>query len=175
MEKVETTFEITKTVEFVNEFFGVDISSRSRKREIVEARMMYAKLMKRYSKHSLSAIGAPIGRDHSMIIHYTKNFAWLKKSEPEFARKFDTLNDMYEEFRAVWFSEDRYDDKSKIVFLQNALSAEQEKVERYEKYLSKIQRLDSIIQLIEQRTPKGEEEYAEQKINRMFNSIIFNT
>lgn len=175
MEKVETTFEIIKTVEFVNEFFGVDISSKSRKREIVEARMMYAKLMKRYTKHSLSAIGAPIGRDHSMIIHYNKNFAWLKKSEPEFARKFDTLNDMYEEFREAWFDAERFDEKSKILFLQKALNAEQEKVERYEKYINKIQRLDSIIQLIDERTPKGEEEYAEQKINRMFNSIIFNT
>lgn len=173
MEKVDTSFEIIKTVEFVNEFFGVDISSKSRKREIVEARMMYAKLMKRYTKHSLSAIGAPIGRDHSMIIHYNKNFTWLKKSEPEFARKFDTLNDMYEEFRAVWFDAERFDEKSKIIFLQKSLQTEQEKVEKYEKYFTKIKRLDSIIQLIEQRTPKGEEEYIEQKINRMFNSIVF--
>lgn len=170
-----TAFEITKTVEFVNEFFGVDISSKSRKREIVEARMMYAKLMKRYTKHSLSAIGEPIGRDHSMIIHYNKNFAYLKKNEPEFGRKFDTLNDMYEEFRESWFNVERFDEKSKIIFLQKSLHTEQQRVERYEKFLNKIKRLDSIIQLIEERTPKGEEEYVESKINRMFNSIIFNT
>jgi|TARA_R110000868_G_scaffold386052_1_gene654177 hypothetical protein len=175
MEKVDTTFEITKTLEFVNDFFGFDISVKSRKREIVEGRMMYAKLMKRYSNHSLSAIGAPINKDHATIIHYNNNFAWLKKNNVEFARKFEILNDMYDEFRAVWFNEDRFDEKSKIIFLQKALNAEQEKVENYEKYLNRIKRLDSIIQLIEQRTPRGEEEYAEQKINRMFNSIIFNT
>lgn len=169
-----TTFEITKTVEFVNDFFGVDISSKSRKREIVEARMMYAKLMKRYTKHSLSAIGAPIGRDHSMIIHYIKNFSWLKKSETEFGRKFDILNDMYEEFREAWFNVERFDEKSKIIFLQKSLQTEQQRIERYEKFLNKIKRLDSIIQLIEERTPKGEEEYVESKINRMFNSIVYN-
>lgn len=173
MEKVDTSFEITKTLEFVNDFFGFDISVKSRKREIVEARMMYAKLMKRYSKHSLSAIGAPLGKDHATIIHYNNNFAWLKKNDAEFARKFEILNDMYDEFRAVWFDAERFDDRSKIIFLQNTLQSEQEKVEKYEKYFSKIKRLDSIIQLIEQRTPKGEEEYVEQKINRMFNSIVF--
>lgn len=175
MEVTDTSFEIIKTLEFVNEFFGFDISVKSRKREIVEGRMMYAKLMKRYSKHSLAAIGAPIGKDHATIIHYNNNFAWLKKNDAEFSRKFEILNDMYDEFRAVWFNEDRFDEKSKIVFLQKALKAEQEKSDKYEKYINKIQRLDSIIQLIDERTPKGEEEYAEQKINRMFNSIVFNT
>ena len=174
MEKIETSFEIKKTLEFVNDFFGFDISLKSRKREVVEARMMYSKLMKRYTKHSLSAIGEPIGKKHDMIIHYNKNFAWLKKNVPEFARKFDMLNDMYEEFRGVWFNEERFDDKKKIVFLENSLKETQDKLEKYEKYFKKIERLDSVIQLIEQRTPKGEEEYVEQKINRMFNSIIFN-
>ena len=175
MEKVETTFEVRKTLEFVNDFFGFDISVKSRKREVVEARMMYAKLMKRYSKQSLSSIGEPIGKKHDMIIHYNKNFAWLKKTEPEFARKFDMLNDMYEDFRSVWFNEERFDEKKKSIFLENSLKEAQEKLYKYEKYFKKIERLDSIIQLIEQRTPKGEEEYVEQKINRMFNSIIFNT
>ena len=45
---MENNFEAAKTVEFVNDFFGFDISIKSRKRQIVEARMMYAKLMSRY-------------------------------------------------------------------------------------------------------------------------------
>lgn len=173
MEKVDNNFEITKTLEFVNDFFGFDISIKSRKREIVEARMMYTKLMKRYSKYSLTSIGEPIDKDHATIIHYLKNFTWLRQNDKNFSRKFEMLNDMYDEFRGVWFSEDRFDDKKKILFLQDSLQIEQERSERYEGYFKKIKRLDSIIQLIEERTPKGEEEYVEQKINRMFNSIVF--
>jgi hypothetical protein len=45
---------------------------------------------------------------------------------------------------------------------------------KYEDWFKRFERLDSIILLIEERTPKGQEDYVEQKIYRMFNSIIFN-
>jgi hypothetical protein len=80
---------------------------------------------------------------------------------------------MYEDFRKAWFDDDVYDDKKKIKFLETALEKVTEDKTKYELYFKKLERLDSVIQLIEQRTPKGEEEYVEQKINRMFNSIIF--
>lgn len=167
-------FETAKTIDFVETFFGFSISDKSRKKSVVEARMMYSKLMKRYTKSSLSDIGRAIGKDHATIIHYLKNFMWFKKSDSSFSTKFDILSDMYEEYRATWFDEDRLDDKKQLQILKSTLTKTSEENMRYEKYFKKIKRIDSIVQLIEQRTPKGEEEYVESKINRMFNSIIFN-
>lgn len=166
--------EAVKTLDFVEDFVGYKICNNSRKRPIVEARMMYAKLMKRYSRCSLSEIGKYIDKDHATVIHYLKNFPWLKKTDHSFSTKFDLLTDMYEDFRKAWFDDDVYDDKKKIKFLEVSLDKATEDKNKYELYFKKIERLDSIIQLIEQRTPKGEEEYVEAKINRMFNSIIFN-
>ncbi len=169
-----TSFETTKTLEFVSDFLGFDLTQKCRKRYIVEGRMMYAKLMKRYTNVSLSDIGRSIGKDHATIIHYINNFAYLKKADQNFAYKFDMLADTYEEFRETWFNDEKFDEKKKIKVLESSLKEILEKKNEYERYFNKIKRLDSIVQLIEQRTPKGEEEYVESKINRMFNSIIFN-
>jgi hypothetical protein len=81
---------------------------------------------------------------------------------------------MYEDFRSTWFNEDRFDDKKQIQLLKSSIEKMTTERDRYEKYFKKIQRIDSIVQLIEERTPRGEEEYVESKINRMFNSIVFN-
>jgi hypothetical protein len=165
--------EAVKTLDFVETFFGFKISNKSRKRPMVEARMMYAKLMKRYTRSSLSDIGRYIEKDHATIIHYLDNFTWLKKTDQSFSSKFDLLTDMYEDFRKAWFDDDVYDDKKKIQFLEVSLNKTTEDKTKYENYFKRIERLESIIQLIEERTPKGEEEYVEAKINRMFNSIVF--
>lgn len=167
-------FETAKTIDFVESFFGISLSSKSRKRPIVEARMMYAKLMKRHTNLSLTDIGRSIDKDHATIIHYLNNFTWLKKADSNFASQFDMLCDMYEDFRDTWFDDIKYDDGKKILFLEGTLKSLKEEKEKYEKYVKKIKRIDSIIQLIEERTPRGEEEYVESKINRMFNSIVFN-
>ena len=168
------SFETTKTLEFVSDFLGFDLTQKCRKRYIVEGRMMYAKLMKRYTNVSLSDIGRSIGKDHATIIHYINNFGHLKKTDQQFACKFDMMADTYEEFRETWFDDVKFDDKRKIKVLESSLKELVEIKNEYERYFNKIKRIDSIIQLIEQRTPKGEEEYVESKINRMFNSIIYN-
>ena len=131
--------------------------------------------MKRYTRCSLSEIGRYIEKDHATVIHYLDNFTWLKKTDQGFSSKFDLLTDMYEDFRKAWFDDDVYDDKKKIKFLEVALENTTDERNKYEAYFKRLKRLDSIIQLLDQRIPKGEEEYAEQKINRMFNSIIFKT
>ena len=167
-------FETAKTIDFVESFFGIELSSKSRKRPIVEARIMYAKLMKRHTKLSLTDIGKSIGKDHATIIHYLNSFSWLKKMDSNFSTKFDILSEMYEEFRETWFDDVKYDEGKKILFLENTVRILKEEKLKYDKYLKKIERIDSIVQMIEERTPRGEEGYVESKINRMFNSIIFN-
>jgi hypothetical protein len=172
---MSNNFETTKTIEFLESFFGFSLSDKSRKRSMVEARIIYAKIMKIYTATSLSDIGRAIGKDHATIIHYLTNFKWLKKNDIAFSSKYDTVADMYEEFRATWFNEDRFDDKKQIQLLKSSIEKMTTEKEKYEKYFKKIKRIDSIVQLIEERTPRGEEEYVESKINRMFNSIIFNS
>lgn len=115
------SFETTKTLEFVSDFLGFDLTQKCRKRYIVEGRMMYTKLMKRYTNVSLSDIGRAIGKDHATVIHYINNFAHLKKTDQQFACKFDMMADTYEEFRETWFDNVKFDDKRKIKVLESSL------------------------------------------------------
>lgn len=170
----DTNFEVARTIDFMESFFGFSLSDKRRNKEIVEARMMYAKIMRRYTKLSLTGIGKAIGKDHATIIHYLNNFSWFKKADSAFSVKFDLLTEMYDEFRATWLEDTKYEDDRKVFFLEKTVAKLKEQKERYEKYIKKIERIDSIVQLIEQRTPRGEEDYVEGKINRMFNSIVFN-
>lgn len=170
----EKCFETTKTLQFVSEFLGLDLTQKCRKRPVVEGRMMYAKLMKRYTNVSSSDIGRAINKDHATVIHYLKNFQYVKKVDQNFASKFEMMSDAYEEFRDCWLDDEKFDERKKIKFLESSIKELLDRKSEYEKYFNKIKRIDSIVQMIEQRTPKGEEEYVESKINRMFNSIIFN-
>ena len=58
---------------FVDSEFDIDISTNTRKREYVEARALYYKLAKEYTKLSLERIGGKLKRDHATVIHALNN------------------------------------------------------------------------------------------------------
>jgi chromosomal replication initiation ATPase DnaA len=61
---------IKKAIKTVMGISELQLESKSRKREIVEARQIYCYLMRKHTDLSLKAIGATIGgRDHSTVIH----------------------------------------------------------------------------------------------------------
>ena len=51
-----------------------DILSRSRKRELIDARFMFIAVMRKEFGHSLKFIGEMCGRDHTSIIHAVETF-----------------------------------------------------------------------------------------------------
>ncbi len=70
-EKKQITMEKIQNV--VSEYYSIDlqtIQSKSRKREIVQARQVTMFLSKKYTDHSLSHIGSIVGkRDHATVLH----------------------------------------------------------------------------------------------------------
>lgn len=56
-----------------------DISTRSRKQHIVEARIIYSVLCLRHTKNSYHRIAESMNRDHSTIVHHRKlHNNWLE-------------------------------------------------------------------------------------------------
>lgn len=74
MEKKQITLE--KIQDIVSSYFKIDIDeihSKSRKREIVQARQVTMFLSKKYTDHSYSHIGMLVGkRDHATVLHACK-------------------------------------------------------------------------------------------------------
>jgi hypothetical protein len=71
----------------INEIFFVDIDKRTRKRELVDARRAYSKILRDVG-FSYQHIGDSIGKDHATVIHYIKTIDPLLKYDPVFQKKF---------------------------------------------------------------------------------------
>jgi len=64
--------------EFVEDYYGVVISVRTRKQETIKARFMYYKLIRSNTKLSLEAIGKSLGYDHASVMHGVKQMnGWI--------------------------------------------------------------------------------------------------
>jgi hypothetical protein len=66
----------TKLTALLNAEFKVDITKNTRKRPHVDARKIYARILKDKG-WSLQKIGNSIDKHHSTIIHYLKDVEWL--------------------------------------------------------------------------------------------------
>lgn len=79
---------IEKIRDIVCEYFSLSvdaISTRSRKREVVQARQIAMYLSKQYTKNSLSSIGVVIGRrDHATVLHACKIVNDLMETDKAF-------------------------------------------------------------------------------------------
>ncbi|MFW6352136.1 MAG: chromosomal replication initiator protein DnaA [Bacteroidota bacterium] len=113
LNKAEVTFDIAKTVvdrlvskpqkeitvdqiqQKVCDFYGLDTSalqSKTRKREIVQARQVAMYFSKNLTNSSLSAIGSIIGRrDHATVLHACKTVKNLKETNTEFKHQLKEI------------------------------------------------------------------------------------
>lgn len=96
---VKTAEKPELSVDYISEevckSFGVDVESlksKSRKRELVQARQIAMFLSKNLTSTSLATIGAKIGnRDHSTVLHSCKAVADLMETNREFKLKLQMI------------------------------------------------------------------------------------
>ena len=85
-QKKEITVEYIQSV--VSDYYNIevdDLHSKSRKREIVQARQIAMYFSKHYTKLSLSAIGAKIGnKDHATVLHASRTVNNLMETDKKF-------------------------------------------------------------------------------------------
>jgi hypothetical protein len=165
----KTKIEAIKVI--VEGELDINIYGDSRKRNLVDARIIYAKLAREYN-YSFKSIGEPIGKDHSTIIHYMKNFDWLFSSDTEFREMYIYLKEKVKDIIP------KIRDNQEIKIINNSMMLHKQ-IESLslenQKYLSdklKYDRLQKILWLINDRTPIGQEEHVESKLNNFFNSLV---
>ena len=61
-----------------------DILTRSRKKEVVNARFIFCAVMKKHFTYSLKRIGSIVHRDHTSVIHAIEEFDNRLKNEDHF-------------------------------------------------------------------------------------------
>jgi hypothetical protein len=77
----------------INFYLDIDILKKTRKREVVEGRVIFAKIMHTNNKYTLEKIGGFISKDYSTIIHYLKLHDSLFKHDSNYRKKFNLINE----------------------------------------------------------------------------------
>ena len=149
----------------------ISIYGNCRKRNLVDARIIYAKIAREYN-YSFKSIGRAIGKDHATIIHYIKNFNWLFSSDTEFRERYIYIKEKFIQMRPNII------ENKQIEIINNSMVLHKQ-IEKLslenQKYLSdklKYERLEKIFWLINDRTPIGQEDFVEAKLNNFFNSLV---
>jgi chromosomal replication initiator protein len=80
----------------VSDYFQLDVTmlqSKTRKRDVVQARQLAMFFAKKYTKSSLASIGSQIGdRDHATVLHACKTVDNLMATDKNFKKYVDEIN-----------------------------------------------------------------------------------
>lgn len=160
---------IRSIVEMVS---GMDVHAKNRKRAVVEARMVYAAILKE-AGYSLTYIADTINKDHTTIIHYLKSIRDLSETDNQVRRRYLRCRELFFLEKQPVNLDEPIDYESEIERLKTRI--EIMKAENYMLNEELIQlkvsdgnRLLKIFKLIEENTPKGYELIVERKIRKMF-------
>jgi len=160
-----------KLKEIVSQVFDTNINIKTRKRNNVEARMIFSKIL-REDGNTFESIGKAINKDHSTIVYYVNQASVLIKQSIELSDKYLECKNCYIDNLDVVLPQMKYDEiKNEVLELK--LLINQLTIERNEiiKVQEKYNRIKKIINLVAERTHVGKEEFIERKINEMFNGI----
>ena len=160
-----------KLKEIVSKVFDTNINIKTRKRNNVEARMIFSKIL-REDGNTFESIGNAINKDHSTIVYYVNKASVLIKQSIELSDKYLECKNCYIDNLDVVLPQMKYDELKNEV-LELKLLINQLTIERNEiiKVQEKYNRIKKIINLVAERTHVGKEEFIEKKINQMFNGI----
>lgn len=129
------TLKFKKLRTAVNTVFGVNILSKCRKRNYVDARMVYAKIL-RDEKVPYQVIGQSLLKNHASIVYYVRCIDWLLEHDKLLRRKYrhcmSIIND--DEDTALTMEISRYSKHELILWVKklkkqnNLLSLELERL-----------------------------------------------
>jgi hypothetical protein len=173
MRKIEPEMIQLKVI--VNKKFGLDLNTNTRKRDFVNARLVYSKIL-RERGYTHEAIGRSLNRDHATIIYYCRCASNIFMQDRFLEKK-------YFECKALFFADIQPIETSDAEdTLAEQLDTLKEKVygltaenklllSDLNDKVKKTKRINKIINLIEERTHYGKEELVEKKIREMFNGL----
>jgi chromosomal replication initiator protein len=99
VKNVKKEISIDYIQKVVSDYFQIDLTalqSKTRKREIVQARQLAMYFSKKYTKTSLASIGSQIGkRDHATVLHACKTVDNLFATDKMFKKYVDDLTQKF--------------------------------------------------------------------------------
>jgi len=159
-----------KLKEIVSKVFETDIMMKKRTRNNVEARMIYAKIL-RDELNTFASIGKSINKDHSTMVYYSKEVKHLLEQSKELYNKYILCKDSYIKNQIPNINPVTKKIENELIelkFIVNKLSSERKNVIKMQE---KYNRFENILNLVAERTRIGNEALVERKIREMFNNM----
>lgn len=128
--------------DIVNNVFSVDIYSKSRQREIVDARHVYSKIL-REKGYGYQSIGDSIKKNHATIVHYVKNIDSILTYD-------SSLRDKYMECKVLFHKDREYASKESSKDVDMYMTIVRLRGELQDSISNKKKLLDSFVDYIEQ-------------------------
>jgi hypothetical protein len=166
---VNTDLEIVTRI--IKDNFNVEIFDKKRNKEIVEGRLICAKLL-HSAGYTYTSIGKAMKRDHSSIIYYVKTLNNLVIQPNELRYKYHQCKDIYfKESNDLLDKINRTHYADEVLLLRKQLHNLSNNVHRLSSFYDKYKRLEDIVLLVNERTEFGKEDEVRKRIMRMFNTI----
>lgn len=171
----------TTTIEPANQltmlcekYFCVNIQEKNRQLDNVKARMTFSHLLRKKG-YSYQRIAILLNRHHSTIIHYIKHMDQYLKTDEDLRNKYDLIKANF------YIENDPLLEMPDTLLINKIISLNNEKKELY----LEIERLNlehknrnfatarvqSLVNIVTQRTPVGKEKETEEKLNRFYNGL----
>jgi hypothetical protein len=163
--------EMQQLSEIIKSVFNEDVKDKIKRREIVDARMVFSKIL-RERGYTYASIGRFLKKDHSTVINYMRNVYHLLTQVNGLMAKYITCRDLFLiDKEVLYINKEEKDNKLSIISLNNQIEKlilERENVTRME---TKYKRIEDILSIIDKKTPNGKEKFILKKVNLMFNDI----
>lgn len=169
MESEDVTKEKDVLKNIVENVFETEIMKMRRYQTIVEARMVFSKILADRG-HSISSIGRYLSKNHATIIYYNRHVADLLEQYPYlFSKYMECKNAFLEGREPIVFLKER-----DVQMMMNKLRVKvdeliQEK-ESMRSTMKKYKRFDRIFELLNERAKYIDEDILYNKINAILNS-----
>lgn len=154
---------------------NIDLSDRTRRRELVDARAICFKIMRDELNMTFKSIGMEFRKDHATVMHSLRNFKTLLKYDKTFEKSY------YNVLYAWQDTFDEYVDLSPITLKKEANDlAEQNKMltlslidvqERWEKDRKRLRRYRNIIRTLDTVEKEEDIEILEARLNSIVNGL----
>lgn len=166
---------LSRTADAVGEALGIDIRSRTRMIDYVEARAIYYNICRNRYDFSFFRIGREVGRDHASVMHGLKVYENLMATDGRFRNKAYIVEQYVISGEVLPNEEhipcDELVSENKRLKIQiNELTLRAESLERE---FDSVSRLASMVDRLKQKIPRGKELEAEKQLNRFLNGIRF--
>ena len=159
--------------EIVERHTNTDIMSKSREREVIDARKIFANILDSFNFRN-RVVTEYLQKNHATIIHYRRDFEYLYQADPDFRRLYDLC---YEQFSGVGYQRKT---NTELIFLikdlekqKNMLTLELKSVkDELNTELRNRKKYSSTLDLIYNKLRENKIEEFNDRINPILNGLI---